>query len=118
VVDSWRQHIQDFHLWSGGEQVGVAELVLEASVERLAKDVLPRGSRLKVAVHVPLNAHELRRAWALKSGPLSDRINDGSGSGLVGTSNSATTFLDLQCLPIRMARQRRQCLSMSMRTDC
>ena len=39
---------QELSLWSRGEQLGVEELIPEASVERLRKAVLPWGSWLDV----------------------------------------------------------------------
>ena len=39
---------QDLRLRSGGEQLGVQELISEAAVERLGDAVLPRGHRFAV----------------------------------------------------------------------
>jgi hypothetical protein len=39
---------QDLSLRSGGEQLGVEELIPEAAIERFRESVLPGGSRLDV----------------------------------------------------------------------
>ena len=62
-----------------GEQLGVEEFIPEPAVERLGKAVLPRCSWFDVGSAGALFWHHFLRAWAMNSGPLSDRMNLGAG---------------------------------------
>ena len=58
---------------------------------------------------VLLASHQTRRARAMNSGPLSDRMNAGAGYWLVSSSRTTSTSLALPRLPTWIVRQRRLC---------
>jgi hypothetical protein len=69
---------QELSLGSCCRQLGVEELITEASLKRFCKVILPWGSRLD-ASRAKMCWQQSSRASAINSGPLSDRMNVGAG---------------------------------------
>ena len=62
---------------------------------------------------VSLASHQSLRAWAMNSGPLSERMNVSCGYLLVSSTATAITPLAFQCLPTRIHIKRRLCPSIT-----
>ena len=79
---------QDLRFKSCGEQHGVEELIAEPAVvdkvERSSYDSANPSSHgepgaMVAVLVVVLASHQSRRVWAMNSGPLSLRMNNGAG---------------------------------------
>lgn len=69
---------------------------------------------MSAVVVLSLASHLFRRAWAIKSGPFSNRMTIDAGSMLVSSSSTTTASLALQRLPTPMARKKLLDSSMRM----